>query len=78
MNYKIVLFISKTRVSFETPCSIVIFFADDKSDPQSGSESCGSDDLSHQSSPNVSSSAILSAFTSHGKQGSHYEGISDF
>ena len=41
-------------------------FPDDKSDPQSGSESCGSDDLSHQSSPNVSSSTILSAFTSHG------------
>ena len=40
---------------------------DDKSDPHSGSESCGSDDMSHQSSPNVSSSTILSAFTSHGK-----------
>jgi len=39
--------------------------SDDKSDPQSGSESCASDDLSHQSSPNVSSSTILSAFTSH-------------
>jgi hypothetical protein len=39
--------------------------SDDKSDPQSGSESCGSDDMSHQSSPNVSSSTILSAFTNH-------------
>jgi len=42
--------------------------SDDKSDPHSGSESCGSDDMSHQSSPNVSSSTILSAFTSHGRR----------
>ena len=68
MDAQTLLFLSNLK---DPHFNLLFFIADDKSDPQSGSESCGSDDLSHQSSPNVSSSAILSAFTSHGKQDLH-------